>query len=1040
MKKLLCLFGICMLIPCTSLAQGTADFENTVSFADIEAAAVLSDADDAKSENTDGVTALVACFYDYAENTVSRLSDVINTECLMEGIYRIAFKSADAAESAYVQLKSHPNVKTVDYDRELKFDLGDPYVDESTAEISASPADGEEAGYPYNDYKLYGSGNWYLDDIKAIDAWTAMKDYEDISGNSAVVAVIDSGIDTANPDLKNRILTDSNGNMIGYNFVNSASASFEDDLSAKNNYHGTRVSSTIAAEANNGVGICGVAGEFDVKILPIKVFNSTGGGATPSVLIKAVNKAIEHNVDVINMSLSSSLPLDCIIDSKIETMQEAVNRAVAAGCVVVAAAGNNFSNQPLYPASYDNVISVSSYDAMREKADFSQYNDYIDVAAPGRGMALLTHSIGGSITSSTVNTASAGTSFSAPIVSAAAALLRIANPDITPTEISNIIKNTADDLGKEGYDIFYGFGAVNLEKAIKSAYDGFVEIKSLEYTKSLNVNVGEAAQIETVIMPRNAQNKIIKFESTNTSVATVSNNGVVLGVSPGEADILISTDFNTEFSKDENGVNFYCHVFVKPNIVFDDKINLEIGDATIPSDTSGSEFAMYADGYIWQVKKDGENTVITQTKGVNKPYEFCEYLPDSAVYKYMLVRKIDHKIIFAKDAALTGAQSFTDNDESNPTYTSVAHNGKDLTVLSSSGKILHFTTPASESEDISSPNITTVLIGESKIYMDDIVYIPNEKCQYYAMTGHDSTGAQYMYLSELKYSSEDEPTFVYVDVSLENGEIYKKLLVEGQYLYVLTNKAVYTIKTGKSGTNLATSGALKKYADIDQKNIKDIHMITVGNERVLVGYGANNNLYVITSSGDCFPIKTYDGTAMNIIDFNGGLYSVAGGKIRSEQITYESPENKSLVSPLCTYRVNILDKNKRLVTDFPTDGKFTVEYYAESIDRIIFDNGKYDTTSPAQNRLPVSVVFAVYNKNTGKLADIRVNNFMLDYVYLSEQPELSFGSLLRCEETFNIGEGEYYAKVMTFKGNNFYWPERNNSTTTLDIFTKSLDS
>ena len=324
---------------------------------------------------------------------------------------------------------------------------------------------------------------------------------------------------------------------------------------------------------------------------------------------------------------------------------------------------------------------------------------------------------------------------------------------------------------------------------------------------------------------------------------------------------------------------------------------------------------------------------------------------------------------------------------------------------------------------------------KNKLYVNDIAYIPHEKCGFYVMTGKSDAGVQYMYIADFKNGSIDVR---HVNVSLENGEMYEKLLVEGQFVYVLTNKAVYTIKTGRNGTNLATSGSLAKYADIDRKLIKDINMITVGGARVLVGFGANNNLYVIGRGAENFSVKSYGGTLTNLIEFNGGLFSVADGNLNSEKVSYVPAENKSLISQLCTYKVNILDKKKRLVENYPSDGKFTVEYYAETIDRIIFENEGYGENSAAQNRLPVSVVFAVYNADTGLLADVRVNNFMLDYAYVSESPEDSIGSLLKCEETFNLGKGNYYAKIMTFKGNNFYWPKKNESTDTLDVFAKTL--
>ena len=159
------------------------------------------------------------------------------------------------------------------------------------------------------------------------------------------------------------------------------------------------------------------------------------------------------------------------------------------------------------------------------------------------------------------------------------------------------------------------------------------------------------------------------------------------------------------------------------------------------------------------------------------------------------------------------------------------------------------------------------------------------------------------------------------------------------------------------------------------------------------------------------------------------------GMSASNGINVNAAQNKSYDARLCTYGVNVLDKNKKLVSEPPVDGKFTVEYYIESIDRIIFENG-VNTNDNAQNKLPVSVVFSVYDKDNGELKDVRVNNFMLDYFYVNSA--FNAGANLRCEEEFNLGSGDYGVKVMTFMGNNFYWPEKNNPATTLGVFAEAL--
>ena len=1055
MKKLLCVLLIFSLLPNFAFAESLGDADaheitGTIktSPSKTEFAKTLEDdipkittaAEETVPDsyrNKSGVKSLVASFGNNAEKTIATLANVSGKEMLMEGIWRIDFTDAQSAENAFIKLKKDENARTADYDTVQEFDLGIPENEEVVTEADEggiSPADAETADY-YNDYNLY-KNSWYLDDINAPDAWDAVKEYDGADKNSALVAVIDSGIDTKNPDLADRIYKNSAGEMVGYNLIDKSPSSFEDD--SHNSYHGTRVASVISAQADNGVGICGVSGGFDVKILPLKVFSNNNPSA--SVLISAINKAVEHKADVINMSLTSYAEQNASgTDGKIETMQEAINKATEAGCIVVASAGNYYSNFPLYPASYDNVISVGAYNTPRERAGFSQYNDYVDVTAPGQSIVLPTHYTNGSFNC----VSSSGTSFSAPIVSAAAALLRIANPKISAVQASNVIKNTASDLGKSGYDLFYGFGALDLAAAVKSAEDAYIEMTSLEYSKNLNLNVGEYTQIQTVILPKNTNNKILKFESADESVATVSNNGVVFGVSPGTVKILITADFDPSFTTDADGNPFYCSVVVAPGIEPDGKIEENIGSATFPRNTSNGEFAMYADGKIWSVKKNtsGE-TVVSAARSVGLPYEFCEYLWQNASSAnaggctYVLARKFDHKFYYTDGPEMKNAYYNPDTDEYNPTYTAAAVDGKNAVICSSTGNITYITPPASAQAHAGFENTKIINADKKTVFVTDAVYIPHEKCKYYAFVGRDTQGAQYIYFSEMKKESDGSFKFLQEPAppALASGEEYVKLFAEGQYVYLLTNKAVYRVKTGRRSDEPA-SGTYVKYADIDGRFIKNISVITIGSERCLVGFGGGNTLYLIAEGGTYSPVKTYDAPLSHVMEFNGGLLTVAGGILRSENINVNAAQNKSYDARLCTYGVNVLDKNKKLVSEPPVDGKFTVEYYIESIDRIIFENG-VNTNDNAQNKLPVSVVFSVYDKDNGELKDVRVNNFMLDYFYVNSA--FNAGANLRCEEEFNLGSGDYSVKVMTFMGNNFYWPEKNNPATTLGVFAEAL--
>lgn len=326
--------------------------------------------------------------------------------------------------------------------------VGDRDVDQLIEEIKLDPSvEYAEKNYQY---KLFDRPNdpyyenlWHLDKIYAEDAWKEADFAQEI-----VVAVIDSGIDRNHRDLKNRIARG------GYNFLNNNS--LFDDYDG----HGTFVSGLIAAEANNNYGIAGVVGRANIKILPLKVTNSEGIADNDDI-IRAIDYSIEKKVDVINMSLGGP-DYSYFFD-------EACQRAIDANIVVVAAVGNEGEdnekkNQINYPAAYDRVIGVGSTDWFDDRANFSNANKSVDIVAPGDGVY-------STWTYYDLRERGFkygyGTSYSTPMVAATAALMRGINKGISVRDISNILTTTAKDLGPKGKDIYFGYGLLNMKKAIQ---------------------------------------------------------------------------------------------------------------------------------------------------------------------------------------------------------------------------------------------------------------------------------------------------------------------------------------------------------------------------------------------------------------------------------------------------------------------------------------------------------------------------------------------------------------------------------------------
>ena len=273
-------------------------------------------------------------------------------------------------------------------------------------------------------------------DIDAPQAWDIQ------TGNDVVIGVIDSGVDYNHPDINDNMWTnpgetpdngiDDDGNgfvddFYGYDFVNEDGDPFDD------NSHGTHVSGTIAAEGNNDTGVTGV--NWDAQIMGLKFLNAGGSGNTFDA-IEAIEYSILNGAQLTNNSWGGggfSLAL-----------QDAIAAAGEAGQLFVAAAGNfsqNNDTNPFYPASYDldNIISVAATDDEDQLATFSHFGaTSVDLGAPG--VSTLSTVPGNSYGFKS------GTSMATPHVSGAIGLALSQNPELTSSEVKELILDTTDEI------------------------------------------------------------------------------------------------------------------------------------------------------------------------------------------------------------------------------------------------------------------------------------------------------------------------------------------------------------------------------------------------------------------------------------------------------------------------------------------------------------------------------------------------------------------------------------------------------------------
>lgn len=308
-------------------------------------------------------------------------------------------------------------------------------------------------------------------------------------GNEVVVAVVDTGI-TNHIDLNSKILqgadlvTDPRMGNDGNGRDNDASdpgdwVGFGDDCfngqTSESSWHGTHVAGTIAASTGNSHGVAGVS--WNAKVVPVRVLGKCGGWASDiadgikwaaGVPVNGVSTN-QNPARVINLSLGGRGNCSAM-------MQEAVDAANNAGALVVVAAGNSNQNIDFIqysPANCRGVITVASSDEKMDKSFFSNYGEFVDVAAPGGGEVgiMSTHNNGTTTPGSADYTQMKGTSMAAPHVAGVAALMVGVNPDLSPAQLRAIIVDSAQAFSSSSTcdDSICGSGLLDAENAVMMA-------------------------------------------------------------------------------------------------------------------------------------------------------------------------------------------------------------------------------------------------------------------------------------------------------------------------------------------------------------------------------------------------------------------------------------------------------------------------------------------------------------------------------------------------------------------------------------------
>ena len=313
-------------------------------------------------------------------------------------------------------------------------------------------------------------------------AWDVTTGSEDV-----IIAIVDTGVLLAHPDFSGKLVP-------GFDFISDAARANDGDgidpdpndagdlsLGGNSSFHGTHVAGTAGAASDNNEGVAGVS--WGSRIMPIRVLGVDGGSSFDVIQGVRFAAGLSNNsgtvpsqaADVINLSLGGNF------SSQIE--QNTYNEVRDAGVIVVAAAGNESSSVPHFPAAYENVVSVAATTITNSRASYSNFGATIDIAAPGGNNTTDINGDGigdgvistlGEQSGNNVNFGYAalnGTSMAAPHVAGVVALMKSVHPGLTPQEFDQalVAGELTTDLGAEGRDSSFGFGLIDAQRAVATA-------------------------------------------------------------------------------------------------------------------------------------------------------------------------------------------------------------------------------------------------------------------------------------------------------------------------------------------------------------------------------------------------------------------------------------------------------------------------------------------------------------------------------------------------------------------------------------------
>ena len=451
--------------------------------------------------------------------------------------------------------------------------------------------------------------------------------------------MVDTGVFLAHEDLNNKLIA-------GYDFISDPENAADNDgidanpddpgdggQTGSSSWHGTHVAGTIAAESDNNIGVAGVS--WGAKIMPLRALGLQGGtdyDIGQAVLFAAglendSNTIPTQKADIINLSLGGP--------GGSASSQAIYNLARAEGVIIVAAAGNENSDQPFYPAAYDGVISVAATDLNNNRAPYSNFansnlGSKIDIAAPGGDIGFDQNSDGypDGVLSTLIDDANGskksayvfyqGTSMAAPHVAGVLALMRAVYPSLSPDDVT---RSLADGLltNNIGDSSLFGAGLLDALKAVNEANrlaNGGVapELPPLVTASPSNIALGPNASRTLTISNNGGGNPIITSFSNNADWLSVSPNDVDSETGLGTYNISIDrTDLPD--STYTGSITFNIDTAEGPETL---KVQVSMTVGTVSTEGSiGTQFVLLLDRITGEILDQ-----TTPGKDINGEYQY----------------------------------------------------------------------------------------------------------------------------------------------------------------------------------------------------------------------------------------------------------------------------------------------------------------------------------------------------------------------------------------------------------------------------------